>query len=133
MTHDTNRGYTLAEDVNPGLRDILEGRYGHVLPGMGDTVERYAYGEFYARPGLELRQRYLCTVAALAALGGQTGPQLRINIAAGLRAGLSKTEIAEAIWQMALYGGLPAAINALNAALEVFAEHDLAGKPLPIR
>jgi 4-carboxymuconolactone decarboxylase len=124
MTHEGNRGHRLAEEMNPGLRDTLEGRYGHILPGMGDTVERYAYGEFYARPGLDLRLRYLCTISALAALGSQTGPQLRINIVAGLRVGLSRTEIAEAIWQMALYGGLPAAINALNAALEVFAEHD---------
>ena len=29
-------------------------------------------------------------------------------------------EIAEVIWQMSLYGGFPAAVNALNAALEVF-------------
>ena len=124
MTSDADRGHALAEEMNPGLRDALESRYGHVLPGMGETVERYAYGAFYARPGLELRLRYLVTIAALAALGGQTRPQLKINIASGLRVGLSQTEIAEAIWQMALYGGLPAAINALNAALEAFAEHD---------
>ena len=33
---------------------------------------------------------------------------------------LTQKEIAEVIWQMALYGGFSAAINALNAALEVF-------------
>jgi len=34
--------------------------------------------------------------------------------------GLTQQEIVEVIWQMSLYGGFPAAINALNTALEVF-------------
>jgi len=47
-----------------------------------------------------------------------------VNIAGGRKAGLSQKEIAEVIWQMSLYGGFPAAINGLNAALEVFDEED---------
>lgn len=107
-------GSELADDLNPGLREVLDARYGHLLPGMSDTVIEMAYGQFYARPGLDLKSRYIATIAALSALGHQTQPQLRINIQAGLKVGLSETEIAETIWQMALYGGLPAAINALN-------------------
>lgn len=107
-------GADLADELNPGLKAVLNERYGHLLPGMSDTVIDMAYGQFYARPGLDLKSRYIATIAALAAMGGQTGPQLRINIEAGLKVGLSQTEIAEVIWQMALYGGLPAAINALN-------------------
>ncbi|MGO9432630.1 carboxymuconolactone decarboxylase family protein [Rhodoblastus sp.] len=78
-------------------------------------------GRQYARHGLPLRDRYLATIAALTAQGGQTRPQLMINIQAGRKSGLSQQEIAEVIWQMALYGGLPATINALNTALETFA------------
>lgn len=107
-------GEQLAEDLNPGVRDVLEDRYGHLLPGMADTVIDMAYDRFYARPGLDLKSRYIATIAALSAMGDQTAPQLRINIEAGLKVGLSDTEIAEVIWQMALYGGLPASINALN-------------------
>lgn len=115
-------GAKLAETLNPGLRDVLEDRYGHLLPGMADTIIDMAYGQFYARPGLDLKSRYIATIAALTAMGGQTEPQLRINIAAGLTAGLSETEIAETIWQMALYGGLPAAINALNTLRSIVDE-----------
>ncbi|MEO0342431.1 MAG: carboxymuconolactone decarboxylase family protein [Pseudomonadota bacterium] len=61
-------------------------------------------------------------------MGGQTAPQLRIHIEGGLKANLSKTGIAEAIWQMSLYGGFAAAINALNVAIDVFKEFDEAGK-----
>jgi len=103
-----------ADNLNPGVRDVLDERYGRLLPGMADTVIDMAYERFYARPGLDLKSRYIATIAALSAMGDQTAPQLRINIEAGLKIGLSETEIAEVIWQMALYGGLPAAINALN-------------------
>ncbi|WP_268956899.1 carboxymuconolactone decarboxylase family protein [Roseibium aggregatum] len=51
---------------------------------------------------------------------------MKINIEHTLAAGVSRTEIVEAIWQMAVYGGLPAAINGLNAAMDVFAEEDRA-------
>lgn len=120
----TDIGRKLSEHLNPGMEDALNARYGHLLPGMAEGVVDFAYGRQYARPGLGLRDRYLGTIAALTALGGQTIPQLKVNIAGGRKAGLSQEEIAEVIWQMALYGGFPAAINALNAALEVFGEED---------
>lgn len=112
-------GAAIANELNPGLKAVLDERYGHLLPGMSDTVIDMAYGQFYARPGLNLKSRYIATIAALAAMGGQTGTQLRINIEAGLKAGLSETEIAEVIWQMALDGGLPAANNALNTLTSI--------------
>lgn len=125
MSFDTTDvGRALAENLNPGVEATLESRYGHLLPGMAESVVDFAYGRQYARSGLALRDRYLATIAALTAQGGQTRPQLQINIRAGRKAGLSRQEIAEVIWQMALYGGFPAAINALNAALETFAAEE---------
>lgn len=79
-----------------------------------------------AAKGLDLKTRYLATIAALTALGGQTRPQLKVNIAGALDIGATQKEIAEVIWQMALYGGFPAAINGLNAALEVFEQRSTA-------
>lgn len=122
------RGKVLAERHNPDLEEALEARYGALLPGMPQDLISFVYGQHYDRPGLSLRDRSLATISALTALGGQTAPQLRIHIEGGLKAGLTQTEIAEAIWQMALYGGFPAAINALNVALEVFDECREAGR-----
>ncbi|MEL7460192.1 MAG: carboxymuconolactone decarboxylase family protein [Pseudomonadota bacterium] len=124
MTDTTETGRTLSEELNPGMETALEARYGHLVPGLAEGVVDFAYGRQYARPGLPLRDRYLATIAALTALGGQTAPQLKVNIAGGRKAGLSQQEIGEVIWQMALYGGFPAAINGLNAALDVFAEEE---------
>ncbi|MBO6637184.1 MAG: carboxymuconolactone decarboxylase family protein [Roseitalea sp.] len=122
MSIDTyERGKALSEELNPGMEAALRERYGHIVPGMAESVVDFAYGQHYARDGLDLKTRYLATIAALTALGGQTKPQLKVNIGGALKAGASEREIGEVIWQMALYGGFPAAINGLNAALEVFA------------
>ncbi|MEM1365567.1 MAG: carboxymuconolactone decarboxylase family protein [Pseudomonadota bacterium] len=123
MSDETlKRGRELSEDLNPGMEDALKARYGHIVPGIGESVADFAYGQQYGRPGLDLKSRYIATIAALTALGGQTRPQLKVNIAGGLKAGLTQQEIGEIIWQMSLYGGFPASVNGLNAALEVFEE-----------
>lgn len=124
MKTTTDIGRELSEKLNPGMEAALEARYGHLVPGLAEGVVDFAYGRQYARPGLPLRDRYLATVAALTALGAQTSPQLAINIAGARSVGITREEIGEVIWQMALYGGFPAAINALNIALDVFAEED---------
>ncbi|MTH95655.1 carboxymuconolactone decarboxylase family protein [Roseibium sp. RKSG952] len=120
MTSSLERGRELARKLNPDLEPVLSGRYDDLVPEFAESLIEWAYGRHYARPGLDLKTRQLCTIAALTALGAQTGPQLKINIAHTLAAGASRTEIVEAIWQMSVYGGLPAAINGLNAAMEVF-------------
>ena len=117
-------GRELSETLSPGLENALEKRYGELLPEMPRDLVEFVYGHHYARPGLSLRDRCLATISALTALGGQTAPQLRLHIEGGLKAGLSKSEIGEAIWQMSLYGGFPASINALNIALEIFNQDD---------
>ena len=123
MTDDTYaKGQAMAEIYNPGMEEALTRRYDDLVPGLSRTLVDFAWGQHYAREGLDIKTRWLITIGALTALGGQTRPQLKVNIAAALRAGATKREIGEAIWQMSLYGGLPAAINGLNAALEVFDE-----------
>ena len=124
MSTALERGRELTRKLNPDLERILDDRYGALVPDFAESLIEWAYGRHYARPGLDLKTRQLCTIAALTALGGQTGPQLKINIKHTLAAGASRTEIVEAIWQMAVYGGLPAAINGLNAAMDVFAADD---------
>ena len=123
MTDALKRGRDVLAEMNPEIEQVLRDRYDGILPGFAESLVEWAYGRHYSREGLDMKTRQLCTVAALTALGGQTGPQLKINIENTLAAGASEREIAEAIWQMAVYGGLPAAINGLNAAKEVFEAH----------
>ena len=80
----------------------------------------FSFGDIYSRPGLDLRAREIATIAALTALGNAS-PQLKVHIEAGLNVGLSREEITEAMMQMAVYAGFPAALNGLFAAKEIFA------------
>ncbi|GHG79165.1 carboxymuconolactone decarboxylase family protein [Pseudodonghicola xiamenensis] len=120
MSDALQKGRDLLAEMNPGLEAALASRYDATIPDMAETLVEWAYGRQYAREGLDLRTRQLCTVAALTAMGGQTGPQLKVNIEHALAAGANEREVLEVIWQMAIYGGMPAAINGLNAAIEVF-------------
>ncbi|NSX56606.1 carboxymuconolactone decarboxylase family protein [Parasulfitobacter algicola] len=121
MTSDAyQRGKAKAEATNPGIEETLRDRYDDLLPGFSKTMMEVPFGHYYTRGVLDDKTRYLTTVAALTALGGQTAPQLKVHIRNALRSGATKYEVAEVINQMALYGGFPAMINALNAAIEVF-------------
>lgn len=113
-------GRDIVATLNPALEGQLGEKYDTLVPDFAESLVEWAYGRHYARPGLDLKTRQLCTISALTVLGGQTAPQLQVNIRHTLAAGASRTEIIEAIWQMAVYGGLPAAINGLNAAQECF-------------
>lgn len=110
------------------LREVDEAQLGQIVaslreiaPDFADHVIAFAFGDIYARPGLDLKSRQLATVAALTALG-TASPQLRTHIRGALNVGWSREEIVEVIMQMAVYAGFPAALNGLAAAKEVFAQ-----------
>jgi len=95
-----------------------------IAPDFARYIVEFPFGDIYTRPGLDLRQREIATIAALAALGNAT-LQLKVHIEAGLNVGLSRDEIVEVLIQMAVYAGFPAALNGLFAAKDVFAARDL--------
>jgi 4-carboxymuconolactone decarboxylase len=80
------------------------------------------FGDVWSRPGLELRNRSMITVAALTVLDRPS--ELRLHLRGALNVGVSRQELSEIILQMALYGGFPAAMEAMRIATEVFEEVD---------
>jgi 4-carboxymuconolactone decarboxylase len=95
----TDRYEATRVNAAPGFqRDLL---------GFADEV---VFGTVYARGGLDLRTRALCTVAALTVLGRE--PQLRAHLVGARNIGVPAEELAEVIRQMAMYGGFPCALNA---------------------
>jgi 4-carboxymuconolactone decarboxylase len=79
-----------------------------------DFITRYAWGEIWARPGLDRRSRSCVTLAALVALG--RFEELAMHIRGARRNGLTNEEIGEVLLQTAVYCGVPAA----NSAFQVF-------------
>lgn len=92
-----------------------------VAPDLARYVIEFPFGDIYQRDGLTLRERELITVAGLTALG-HAQPQLKVHVHGALNVGATPKEIVEAIMQMAVYAGFPAALNGLSAARTVFAE-----------
>ena len=64
------------------------------------------------------------TVAALTVQGSLAEPQMRLTIRHALEAGATKRVIAEVIYQMSMFAGLPAMQKALEIAQGVFSEEN---------
>jgi len=85
-----------------------------------DLITRYAWGEIWARPGLDRRTRSLVTIAALIALDRER--ELELHLRAARRNGVAWDEIKEVILQSAVYCGVPAANDAFALAQQVMDE-----------
>jgi 4-carboxymuconolactone decarboxylase len=85
-----------------------------------DLITRYAWGEIWARPGLDRRARSCIALTALVALGHDE--ELALHVRAALRNGLTPDEIKEVLLQAAIYCGVPAANSAFAVAQRVLDE-----------
>jgi len=99
-----------------------------IAPELGHQIVAWGFGDIYARPDLEPRDRQLVTLGMLTALGG-CEPQLDVHINASLNVGLTPAQIIEAFLHASVYCGFPRALNAVFVAKKVFAMRGLL--PLP--
>jgi 4-carboxymuconolactone decarboxylase len=85
------------------------------------TVENL-FNDIWNRPGLELRERSMITVAALTVLARER--ELKVHLRGALNAGISREKLNEMMIHLAHYGGWPVGVNGLRIAKEVFDEID---------
>jgi 4-carboxymuconolactone decarboxylase len=84
-------------------------------------ITRYAWGEIWSRPGLDIRTRRVLVIGTLVALG--QWEELAMHVRAALAAGdLSANDVSEIVLQQAIYCGVPAANAAYRVVGEVIAE-----------
>ena len=117
------QGLKHLSENNPENYQKLKENLEDVAPDLARYVAEFAYGDIYARPGLDRKSREIATVAALTALGN-AHLQLESHIEGALNSGCSRQEVIEVILQMAVYAGFPAAINGMMSAKEVFSRLD---------
>jgi 4-carboxymuconolactone decarboxylase len=86
-------------------------------------ITEYAWGEVWQRGGIERKTRHLITIALLAALGHES--ELAMHIRATAHTGTSPDEVREALLQVAVYAGVPAANRAFAVAKRTYAEMGL--------
>ena len=89
-------------------------------PEFGRTLSVFVTGQMYGRERIPHPMRQLVTVAALTVL--DRPEELRMHIHAALNVGCTPQEIAEVIFQMATYGGVPVTNIALKVLRRVLEE-----------
>jgi 4-carboxymuconolactone decarboxylase len=85
-----------------------------------DLITRYAWGDVWAREGLDRRTRSCITLATLTTLRAES--EIAMHVRAALRNGLTREEIGEVLLHTAVYAGVPAANTAFAIAQSVFDE-----------
>jgi len=121
MSERFEKGWEKLKEIDGKAGEKVIEALKDVSPDLANYVIEFPFGDVCSRPGLDLKSRVIATVAALTVLGYAI-PQLKVHIHGALNVGCTETEIKEVIIQMAVYAGFPAALNAMLAAKDVFAE-----------
>ena len=117
-------GQEMARAFNPALEKLDPKAFEKMIPIMPADMMEMWFGRTFNREGLDAKTRLLLTIGAITVQGALAEPQLRLAVRHALQAGATQREIAETIWQMSMFGGLPAMQKALELAQSVFAEED---------
>ncbi len=89
-------------------------------PDFARDLSLFVTGQMYGRERIPHTIRQLVTVAALTVL--ERTEELRMHIHAALNVGCKPAELAEVIFQMATYGGVPVMNSALKCLREILAQ-----------
>jgi len=89
---------------------------------LQDLVTEYCWGAVWGREGLNFRTRSLLNLAMISVLNRPN--ELRTHIKAALTNGVTRDEIREVFLQVAIYAGVPAAVDSFRIARDAFAELD---------
>ena len=112
------RGQVLGEEyVAKALADADE-----FSAPLQDLVTEYCWGAVWGREELALKTRSMLNLAMIAVLNRPH--ELRTHIRGALNNGVTREEIREVFLQVAVYAGMPAAVDSFRIAREVFAQLD---------
>ena len=87
-----------------------------------EMLNEYCWGTVWGREELPRKTRSMLNIAMIAILNRQH--EFRAHLKGALTNGVSRDEIREILMQVAIYGGMPAAVDSFRIAREEFAELD---------
>jgi len=88
-----------------------------------ELLTEYCWGAVWGREGLPLKQRSMLNLAMISILNRPH--ELKAHIKGALTNGVSKKEICEVFLQVAIYAGVPCAVDSFRIAREVFAQEKI--------
>ena len=91
--------------------------------GLAKDLSLFITGQMYAREKIPHKMRQLVTISALTVLSRLE--ELKLHVHAALNVGCKPQEIAEVIFQTAIYGGVPATNSALKVLKSVLEEQGM--------
>jgi 4-carboxymuconolactone decarboxylase len=89
---------------------------------LQDLITEYCWGAVWGRQELPLKTRSMLNLAMIPILNRPN--ELRTHIKAALTNGVSRDEIREIFLQVAIYAGVPTAVESFRIAREVFNQLD---------
>ena len=89
-----------------------------------EMLNEYCWGTVWGREELPRKTRSMLNIAMIAILNRQH--EFRAHLKGALTNGVSRDEIREILMQVAIYAGMPAAVDSFRIAREFFAEMDKA-------
>jgi 4-carboxymuconolactone decarboxylase len=87
-----------------------------------DLVTEYCWGAVWGRDELPLKTRSMLNLAMIAVLNRPH--ELATHVKGALTNGVTRDEIREIFMQVAIYGGVPAAVDSFRVAREAFDDVD---------
>jgi len=87
---------------------------------MQELVTEYCWGAVWGRPGLDRKTRSMLNLGMLAALNRPH--EIKLHVKGAINNGVTEAEITEVLLQVAIYCGVPAAIDAFRVAREALNE-----------
>ncbi len=87
---------------------------------MQELATTYCWGECWGREGLDKKTRSIINLAMISALNRPH--ELKIHVKGAIRNGVTKEEIREVLFQVAIYAGVPAGVDSFRIAKEALTE-----------
>jgi 4-carboxymuconolactone decarboxylase len=89
---------------------------------LQDLITEYCWGAVWGRDGLSRKTRSMLNLAMISVLNRPH--ELRTHIRGALTNGVTREEVREVFMQVAVYAGVPAAVDSLRIARQTLTELD---------
>ncbi len=98
-----------------------------VAPDLNRIAGEFLFGSIWHRPALKTQQREMITLTILTVL--KRDNQVRRHLGNALNLGLTPVQIVEVLMHSSFYSGVPATLDALSIAKQVFDEKGIDYQP----